>query len=204
MHKLVQEATGLDFRSFVDREQAVQAARPVLVKAVAKATAANTEAGKAKVVGAVAAEAADKLLRPCETAGGVMNVLFEELCEATLWQPTLVLEYPTEISPLARAIRQPPTTTTTTTTDGQGQGQVEAAVQVIQGGLTERFEVFVAGRELANAFSELSDPEEQRRRFEQQARRAVRPPRRAPLCYCPACDIPPAPASEPSPGQRTR
>jgi len=76
--------------------------------------------------------------------GRIIAEVFEALVEPTLWEPTVVLDFPEEISPLARAHRSRP-------------------------GLTERFEVSVAGRELANAFSELNDPVEQRRRFEVQS-----------------------------------
>jgi lysyl-tRNA synthetase class 2 len=76
--------------------------------------------------------------------GRVVAELFERHVEPELWDPTVVMDYPKEVSPLARAHRQDPR-------------------------LVERFEVIVAGRELANAFSELNDPVEQRRRFEAQA-----------------------------------
>ncbi len=78
-------------------------------------------------------------------SGRIVAELFEEHVEGTLWDPTFVLEYPIETSPLARNHRSRPH-------------------------VTERFEIIVTGREMANAFTELNDPAEQRRRFEAQAR----------------------------------
>jgi lysyl-tRNA synthetase, class II len=78
--------------------------------------------------------------------GGVLLEIYEQRVEATLWDPTFVLDHPTEVSPLARRRADDPR-------------------------FVERFELIVAGRELANAFSELNDPIDQRRRFEEQARR---------------------------------
>jgi lysyl-tRNA synthetase class 2 len=66
--------------------------------------------------------------------------LFEDLAEGDLWQPTFVTDYPTEISPLSKARPDDPAT-------------------------TERFELFAGGMEIANGFSELNDPLEQRARF---------------------------------------
>jgi lysyl-tRNA synthetase class 2 len=78
-------------------------------------------------------------------AGKLVLELYEKTTEAQLWGPVFVTDYPKEVSPLARDHRELPET-------------------------VERFEGIVAGRELCNAFSELVDPDEQRARFEEQAR----------------------------------
>ncbi len=75
--------------------------------------------------------------------GGIINRIFEKKVENKLLQPTFILEYPKEVSPLARENPNNPN-------------------------LTDRFELFIGGIEIANAFSELTDPLDQRVRFEQQ------------------------------------
>ncbi|QAA93113.1 lysine--tRNA ligase [Pollutimonas thiosulfatoxidans] len=75
--------------------------------------------------------------------GALQLALFEETAEAKLWKPTYIIDYPVEVSPLARA-------------------------SDTQAGITERFELFITGREIANGFSELNDPEDQAARFKAQ------------------------------------
>jgi lysyl-tRNA synthetase class 2 len=77
--------------------------------------------------------------------GALHLALFEEVAESKLIQPTYIVDYPVEVSPLARASDTRPA-------------------------ITERFELFITGREMANGFSELNDPEDQAARFAQQAR----------------------------------
>jgi len=118
MHELVQEKTGLDFTQFKTLEEAKTAARQVGIEGVDE----------------------------CQSIGKLLNKCFEQKGEETLIQPTFVLDYPVEISPLAKPHREKP-------------------------GLVERFELFIVGRETANAFSELTDPIDQRERLEAQAAR---------------------------------
>ena len=118
MHELVQEKTGLDFNQFKTLEEAKTAAEKVGIYNLEK----------------------------CQSIGKLLNECFEQKCEESLIQPTFVLDYPVEISPLSKPHRDKP-------------------------GLVERFELFIVGRETANAFSELTDPIDQRERLEAQAAR---------------------------------
>ncbi len=80
-----------------------------------------------------------------EGIGRIMTKLFDALVEPRLIQPTFITGYPVEVSPLSRRSRENPD-------------------------LTDRFELFIAGREIANGFSELNDPEDQKNRFLQQVK----------------------------------
>jgi lysyl-tRNA synthetase, class II len=81
---------------------------------------------------------------PSEGWGKLVDGLLAKSVEPELIQPTFIIDYPVELSPFAKAHRSEP-------------------------GLVERWEAFIGGIEIANSFSELNDPDEQRRRFEQQA-----------------------------------
>ncbi len=77
--------------------------------------------------------------------GALQLALFEETAESQLWHPTYIVDYPIEVSPLARESDTRP-------------------------GITERYELFITGREIANGFSELNDPEDQAARFHAQVK----------------------------------
>ncbi len=94
----------------------------------------------------LAAEQAKKLHVPIEASDSAAKIIvkiFEEKVEATLMDPTFVIDYPKETSPLAKGSKDDPSK-------------------------VDRFELFIYGREIGNAFSELNDPEEQLKRFENQ------------------------------------
>ena len=82
---------------------------------------------------------------PTSGLGTLQMQMFEETTEAEIWEPTYIINYPTEVSPLARRADSNPD-------------------------ITERFELFIVGREIANGFSELNDPEDQAARFLDQAK----------------------------------
>lgn len=84
-----------------------------------------------------------------ESWGELLALLFEEVVEPRLVQPTFIYDFPAELSPLAKRKDSDPR-------------------------LAERFELFVGGLEIANAYSELNDPDEQRRRFEEQLQARAR------------------------------
>lgn len=118
MHDLVKDATGLDFTTFSTVEEAKIACKNAGIPGVDEHT----------------------------SIGKLLVLTFEEKVETTLIQPTFVIDYPVENSPLAKPHRSKP-------------------------GLVERFELFIVGRETGNSFSELTDPVEQRQRLEAQAAR---------------------------------
>ncbi|KAK9072554.1 hypothetical protein SSX86_008988 [Deinandra increscens subsp. villosa] len=126
MHNLVKEATGIDFSELGNDLNAVK-----------------EETFSKLNIGANSQER--HLIEACTSVGRLLNEVFEMVVEPTLVQPTFVLDYPVEVSPLAKPHRR-------------------------HAGLTERFELFICGRELGNAFSELTDPLDQRARLEEQVK----------------------------------
>jgi lysyl-tRNA synthetase class 2 len=116
MIEAVREYTGVDFVSLSTDEEARNAAKKIGV-----------------------------LVEDNMSWGQVLNAIFEEKVEEKLVQPIFIKDYPIEISPLAKRMKDDPR-------------------------LTYRFELFITGREIANAFSELNDPIDQKERFMQQAR----------------------------------
>jgi lysyl-tRNA synthetase class 2 len=119
MLDIVEEHTGVDFRSVTSDEEARKIA-------------------SAKGLGAE--------LKGNESRFAILNMMFEAFCEDKITAPTFVVGHPTEISPLSKRDPEAPD-------------------------YTHRFELFMCGKELANAFSELNDPLDQRARFEEQIKK---------------------------------
>ena len=113
----IKKFTGIDFNEIKTDEQAQETAKSL-----------GLEVDKTK-----------------NTRGDIINLVFEEKVEENLVQPTFIMDYPVEVSPLAKRKPEQPE-------------------------LTERFEVFITSRELGNAFSELNDPIDQRERFVNQVK----------------------------------
>ena len=116
-----------------------------MIDLIAEATGVEVHPSQPRADLVALAEKWDVKVEPHYGPGKIIEELFEKTAEAQLREPTFVTGHPVEISPLARVDRNDPH-------------------------LTERFELFVGGRELANGYSELNDPVEQRERFEEEQR----------------------------------
>ena len=131
--KLTYQGNEIDFGKPYERLTITQAIRKYY-PAVTEATLKDRDALVAEL------KKRNIAYRQGDGVGGLQLTLFENTVESKLIQPTFIVDYPTEVSPLARASDKNPE-------------------------ITERFELYIAGRELANGFSELNDPEDQAERF---------------------------------------
>ncbi|HEX5126726.1 MAG TPA: lysine--tRNA ligase [Rhodocyclaceae bacterium] len=142
------EALGTEVFKYQDRELDLSKpfARLTVVQAIQKYFPDYTLA-QLNDAAWLRAELATRKVKIVGTAGlGALQLMFfEETAEPLLWEPTFIIDYPAEVSPLARASNSNPD-------------------------ITERFELFIVGREIANGFSELNDPEDQAARFQAQAK----------------------------------
>jgi len=148
---VARQVTGGDRIQYGDRTLSFAPPFARLSLREATATAASTRLGRQVTDGELrergaAAQLAKDLhveVKPGDGPGKIATALFEALCHDQLMQPVFVYDFPTEVSPLSKQRMDDPDT-------------------------VERFELYIHGMEVANAFSELNDPVEQRRRFEAQ------------------------------------
>ncbi len=119
--------------------------RMTMIESVKKYTGMDFDAIKSDEEARASAENLGVHVEKLDSWGKVLNTVFEERVEGNLVQPTFILDYPVEVSPLAKRKADRPE-------------------------LTERFELFITRREIANAFSELNDPIDQKERFVQQVK----------------------------------
>jgi lysyl-tRNA synthetase class 2 len=148
---VAREATGTDEITFGDHRISLKApfARVSLREAARDAAAGRLgrpveeKELRQRDTAAALAAALGLEVKPGDGPGKITAGIFEALCEDRLVQPTFVYDFPTEVSPLSKQRPDDPDT-------------------------VERFELYIGGFEVANAFSELNDPAEQRRRFEAQ------------------------------------
>lgn len=145
--ELVEEVSGV--KEIVYQEQTIDFARPFMRMTLKEAILHyNPSVSKQDLEDIVKlrviAERLGATIHPHDGIGKLQVEIFERTVEPHLQQPTFITAYPLEVSPLARCNDEDPT-------------------------ITDRFEFFVGGREIANGFSELNDPEDQARRFRMQA-----------------------------------